>query len=241
MKTTVVIPTYNERDNIRRLASEVLSQHASIRILFVDDNSPDGTGLIADELAAQDERITVIHRGSKLGLGSAYCAGFKRALEYGADYLVEMDADFSHDPSVLPVFIETIQTCDLVIGSRYLNGVSVVNWPIRRLMLSVFASFYTRTITGLPVKDCTSGFKCFRRSAIEAIDLDSVASDGYSFQIEINYRCMEKGLTIKEVPIIFIDRHAGSSKMSKKIVREAVFLVWKLKLGSILRRLLGKG
>jgi dolichol-phosphate mannosyltransferase len=234
----VVIPTYNERDNIRRLAEEVLSQHASLQILFVDDNSPDGTGTIADELATKNERIRVMHRPGKLGLGSAYCAGFKLALDMGADYLIEMDADFSHDPTVLPVFLETIQRCDLVIGSRYLNGVSVVNWPIRRLMLSVFASFYTRVITGLPVKDCTSGFKCFRRSTIEAIDLDSVGSDGYSFQIEMNYRCMEKGLTIVEVPIIFIDRHAGSSKMSKKIVREAVLLVWKLKLGTLLRRLM---
>lgn len=241
MKPFVVIPTYNERDNIIRLAGEVLSQHPSIRILFVDDNSPDGTGVIADELAAQDDRIQVIHRPGKLGLGSAYCDGFKAALGMGADYLIEMDADFSHDPKVLPVFLEAIQGCDLVIGSRYLNGVSVVNWPIRRLMLSVFASLYTRMITGLPVKDCTSGYKCFRRSTIEAIDLDSVGSDGYSFQIEMNYRCMEKGLKIVEVPIIFIDRHAGSSKMSKKIVREAVLLVWKLKLGTVMRRMLGKG
>lgn len=241
MKAIVVIPTYNERDNIRRLAAEVLSQDPSLQILFVDDNSPDGTGAIADELAARDERIRVLHRPGKLGLGSAYCAGFRVALEMGADYLIEMDADFSHDPTVLPVFLKTIQECDLVIGSRYLNGVSVVNWPIRRLMLSVFASFYTRMITGLPVMDCTSGFKCFRRSTIEAIDLDSVGSDGYSFQIEMNFRCMEQGLRIVEVPIIFIDRHAGSSKMSKKIVREAVFLVWKLKLGSLLRRFWGKG
>lgn len=241
MKAIVVIPTYNERDNIRRLAEEVLVQHPDLQILFVDDNSPDDTGIIADELAARDERIRVMHRPGKMGLGSAYCAGFAAALDMGADYLIEMDADFSHDPSVLPVFLETIQGCDLVIGSRYLNGVSVVNWPIRRLMLSVFASFYTRMITGLPVMDCTSGFKCFRRSTIESIDLDSVGSDGYSFQIEMNYRCMEKGLKIVEVPIIFIDRHAGSSKMSKKIVREAVVLVWKLKLGTLVRRLFGKG
>lgn len=237
----VVIPTYNERDNIVRLAGEVLAQHPAIQILFVDDNSPDGTGAIADELAAGNERIRVIHRPGKLGLGSAYRDGFRVALGMGADCLIEMDADFSHDPAVLPVFLEAIQNCDLVIGSRYLNGVSVVNWPIRRLMLSVFASLYTRMITGLPVMDCTSGFKCFRRSAIEAIDLASVGSDGYSFQIEMNYRCMEKGLRIVEVPIIFIDRHAGSSKMSKKIVREAVLLVWKLKLGTLMRRFMGKG
>ncbi len=241
MKAIVVIPTYNERDNIVRLAELVLAQHPSIQILFVDDNSPDGTGALADDLASRNERIRVIHRPGKMGLGSAYCAGFKAALEMGADYLVEMDADFSHDPAILPVFLETIQRCDLVIGSRYLNGVSVVNWPIRRLMLSVFASLYTRVITGLEVKDCTSGFKCFRRSTIEAIDLDTVGSDGYSFQIEMNYRCMERGLKIVEVPIIFIDRHAGSSKMSKKIVREAILLVWKLKLGSLLRKITGKG
>ena len=241
MKALVVIPTYNERDNIVRLAREVLAQHPDLQILFVDDNSPDGTGVIADELAAGSDRIHVIHRPGKMGLGSAYCTGFKTALGMGADYLIEMDADFSHDPSILPLFLETIQGCDLVIGSRYLNGVSVVNWPIRRLMLSYFASVYTRIITGLHVMDCTSGFKCFRRSAIEAVDLTSVSSDGYSFQIEMNYRCMERGLSICEVPIIFIDRHAGTSKMSKKIVREAVFLVWKLKLGSLFRRFTGRG
>lgn len=240
MKSIVIIPTYNERDNIVRLAAEVLKQDPSLQILFVDDNSPDGTGKLADELAGQNQRIHVMHRPGKMGLGSAYCAGFKRALELGADYLIEMDADFSHDPSVLPLFLEKIRDYDLVIGSRYLNGVSVVNWPIRRLILSYFASVYTRCITGLKIMDCTSGFKCFRRSTIESIDLDKVKSDGYSFQIELNYRCMEKGLRIAEVPIIFIDRHAGTSKMSKKIVREAVLMVWKLKLGSILSSLLGR-
>lgn len=233
MKATVVIPTYNERENIARLAGEVLKQHPSLHILIVDDNSPDGTGIIADELASTEKRISVIHRNGKLGLGSAYRTGFKAALEMGADYLIEMDADFSHDPSVLPVFLEAIADCDLVIGSRYLNGVSVVNWPIRRLILSYFASVYTRFVTGLAIKDCTSGFKCFRRSAIEAINLDRVTSDGYSFQIEMNYKCKEKGFRILEVPIIFIDRHAGTSKMSKKIVREAVIMVWKLRLGTI--------
>lgn len=241
MKAIVVIPTYNECDNIVRLSAEILSQHPSLELLFVDDNSPDGTGRIADELAAGNERISVLHRAGKLGLGSAYREGFKVALQRGADYLIEMDADFSHDPSVLPLFLERMATCDLVIGSRYLNGVSVVNWPIRRLMLSYFASVYTRVITGLPLNDCTSGFKCFRRSVVEAVNLDTVMSDGYSFQIEMNYRCMEKGFRIAEVPIIFIDRRAGSSKMSRKIVREAVIMVWKLKLGTIMRRLLGRG
>ncbi|HPX61016.1 MAG TPA: polyprenol monophosphomannose synthase [Deltaproteobacteria bacterium] len=240
MKAVVIIPTYNERDNIVRLSAEVLRQHPDLHILFVDDNSPDGTGQLADELAAGSDRIQVMHRPGKLGLGSAYCEGFRMALDMGADCLIEMDADFSHDPAVLPLFLEKIAGHDLVIGSRYLNGVSVVNWPIRRLILSYFASVYTRLITGLTIRDCTSGFKCFRRSVIEAIDLDSVRSDGYSFQIEMNYRCNERGFRIVEVPIIFIDRHAGSSKMSKRIVREAVLMVWKLKLGSIVNRLLGR-
>ena len=240
MKAIVIIPTYNERDNIVRLAGEVLKQHPDLYLLFVDDNSPDGTGLLADELAAANDRIRVIHRSGKLGLGSAYREGFRAALAMGGDFLIEMDADFSHDPTILPLFLEAMQRCDLVIGSRYLNGVSVVNWPLRRLMLSYFASVYTRLITGLELMDCTSGFKCFRRSAIEAIDLSTVKSDGYSFQIEMNYRCHERGFRIMEVPIIFIDRHAGTSKMSRKIVREAVFMVWKLKIGTIVRRLLGR-
>ena len=239
MKAIVVIPTYNERDNIVRLAGEILKQHPSLFILFVDDNSPDGTGILADELAAADARIMVIHRPGKLGLGSAYRIGFRTALKMGADYIIEMDADFSHDPGVLPAFLDTITGCDLVIGSRYLNGVSVVNWPIRRLILSYFASVYTRFVTGLRVMDCTSGFKCFRRATLEAINLDNVKSDGYSFQIEMNFICMEKGFNIIEVPIIFIDRHAGSSKMSRKIVREAILMVWKLKLSSLFSHMFG--
>lgn len=237
MKAIVVIPTYNEKDNVARLASAVLAQHPDISILFVDDNSPDGTGKIIDSLVADHDRIHVLHRSGKLGLGSAYREGFKRALSLGADYIIEMDADFSHDPEVLPVFLDAARESDLVIGSRYLHGVSVVNWPIRRLILSYFASVYTRWVTGLRLMDCTSGFKCFRRTALECIDLDRIRSDGYSFQIEMNYRCMEKGLKITEIPIIFIDRHAGSSKMSRKIVREAVLMVWKLRLGSIFSKL----
>ena len=237
----VVIPTYNERDNIGRLIPEILRQDPGVQVLVVDDNSPDGTGALVDDIAAADSRIHVLHRSGKLGLGSAYREGFKWALERGADYIVEMDADFSHDPGVLPVFFEKMKESDVVIGSRYLNGVSVVNWPIRRLILSYCASVYTRVITGLHLHDCTSGFKCFRRSVLEAIDLQGVRSDGYSFQIEMNYRCMEQGFCLGEVPIIFIDRHAGSSKMSKRIVREAIFMVWKLKLGTLLRRVTGSG
>ncbi len=222
------------------MTSAVLAQHADLQILFVDDNSPDGTGAIIDDLVAENSRVHVLHRAGKLGLGSAYREGFKTALAKGADYLFEMDADFSHDPGTLPLFLTAISDSDLVIGSRYLNGVSVVNWPIRRLILSYFASVYTRWVTGLRLHDCTSGFKCFRRSTIEAIDLERVTSDGYSFQIEMNYRCMEKGFRISEIPIIFIDRHAGSSKMSGTIVREAVLMVWKLRLGTIFSRLSGK-
>lgn len=241
MKITVVIPTYNERDNIEKLSSLILSQDERIDILFVDDNSPDGTGEIADLLALESSRVKVLHRAGKLGLGSAYREGFKIAIEGNADYIVEMDADFSHDPAMLPLFIARMSEYDLVIGSRYLNGVSVVNWPIRRLILSYCASVYTRLITGLHLSDCTGGFKCFRREVLESIDLAAVRSDGYSFQIEMNYRCFERGFSIGEIPIIFVDRHAGTSKMSRQIVREAVFMVWKLKLGSIKRALFGTG
>lgn len=241
LKAVVVIPTYNERDNIERLTTEVLAKDSSIHILIVDDNSPDGTGELADGMAAVNDRIHVLHRQGKLGLGSAYRDGFRVALEQGADYIVEMDADFSHDPEILPRFFEKMSEYDLLIGSRYLNGVSVVNWPLRRLMLSYFASVYTRIITGLKISDCTSGFKCFSRKVLESIDMSKIRSDGYSFQIEMNYRCVENGFRVGEIPIIFIDRHAGSSKMSKKIVREAVFMVWKLKLGSLFHKFFHRG
>jgi dolichol-phosphate mannosyltransferase len=238
LKAVVVIPTYNERDNIERLAEQILKQDSGINVLIVDDNSPDGTGDVADKLAEANARIKVLHRPGKLGLGSAYREGFRFALADGADYIVEMDADFSHDPEILPVFFAKMREVDLVIGSRYLNGVSVVNWPLRRLMLSYFASVYTRLITGMKLSDCTSGFKCFKRKVLETIDLDRIKSDGYSFQIEMNFRCLEMGFVAGEVPIIFIDRHAGSSKMSQQIVREAVLMVWKLKIGSLWRRLI---
>lgn len=241
LKITVVIPTYNERENIEKLCSSILSQDDRVHVLIVDDNSPDGTGEIADRISACTSRVKVLHRAGKLGLGSAYREGFRIALDDNSDYIMEMDADFSHDPAMLPLFIEKIDQCDLVIGSRYINGVSVVNWPIRRLILSYCASVYTRMITGLKLSDCTGGFKCFRREVLESIDIDSIRSDGYSFQIEMNYRCHEKGFRICEIPIIFVDRHAGTSKMSKQIVREAVFMVWKLKLGTISRLIFGAG
>lgn len=241
MRAVVVIPTYNERDTIERLIDDVLAQDEDIHVLVVDDHSPDGTGEIVDRLMVTNERIHVLHRPGKMGLGSAYRQGFASALAMGADFIVEMDADFSHDPATLPRFLKAIQESDLVIGSRYLNGISVVNWPLRRLMLSYFANWYTRLITGLRIMDCTSGFKCFRRNVIESIDMETIRSDGYSFQIEMNYRCVEKGYRVTEIPIIFIDRRSGSSKMSKKIVREAVVMVWKLKLGSILGSIFRRG
>ena len=237
MKAFVVVPTYNERDNIEKLLAEILIQDQGIEALVVDDNSPDGTGELVDSLVRGNSRLHVLHRPAKLGLGSAYREGFRFALDNGAEYILEMDADFSHDPSMIPIFLEKMENYDLVIGSRYLNGVSVVNWPLRRLMLSCFANAYTRVITGLRISDCTGGFKCFRREVLEAIDLDRIESDGYSFQIEMNFRCAERGFRIAEIPIIFIDRHAGSSKMSKKIVHEAVIIVWKLKIGSLLGNL----
>ena len=237
MKAIVVIPTYNERDNIEMLVRQILSQSDSLETMVVDDNSPDGTGDIVDRMAADNPRVHVLHRAGKMGLGSAYREGFREALERGADFVMEMDADFSHDPCMLPLFLESMNHYDVVIGTRYLNGVSVVNWPIRRLILSYCANVYTRLITGLTISDCTGGFKCFRRAVLESIDLDSIKSDGYSFQIEMNYRCVEKGFSVGEIPIIFIDRHAGTSKMSKKIMLEAVLMVWKLKLGSLVRKI----
>lgn len=241
MKITVVIPTYNERENIEKLCASILSQDDRINVLIVDDSSPDGTGEIADKIAADSSRVKVLHRSGKLGLGSAYREGFRIALDDDADYVIEMDADFSHDPVMLPTFIDRMSQCDLVIGSRYVNGVSVVNWPIRRLILSYGASVYTRIVTGMKLSDCTGGFKCFRRHVLESIDIGAIKSDGYSFQIEMNYRCHEKGFRICEIPIIFVDRHAGTSKMSKQIIREAVLMVWKLKFGTICRSIFGAG
>lgn len=237
----VVVPTYNEKENIGKLVQQILCQNDCLQIIIVDDNSPDGTGILADHLALENSRIHVLHRKAKLGLGSAYRDGFRYALDHGADYIIEMDADFSHDPANIGYFLEKIKDCDFVVGSRYLQGVSVVNWPIRRLMLSYCANIYTRFVTGLRISDCTSGFKCFRREVIESIDLGGIKSDGYSFQIEMKYRCIEKGFKAAEIPIIFIDRHSGTSKMSKKIVREAVFMVWKLRFGSFLRKLFRHG
>lgn len=231
MKSIVVTPTYNEKDNIRQLIQAVLRSVEGINILVVDDNSPDGTASIVEELQKDDSRIHLIKRPGKMGLGTAYCDGFKYCLEQGFEAIFEMDADFSHDPKELPNFLSELQTYDLVLGSRYIKGVNVVNWPLRRLLLSYGANLYTRIITGMPIKDATGGFKCFRADILRKIDLDKIQSNGYGFQIEMTYRLWKKGAKIKEIPIIFIDRMNGISKMNKKIIYEAIFLVWKLKLG----------
>ncbi len=240
MKALVIIPTYNEEENIERILARVLDVDERIDVLVVDDNSPDGTGQIVEKLAATNSRISVLHREKKLGLGSAYVKGFKHALDCQYDCVFEMDADFSHDPDDLARFLEKIEDYDLVVGSRYVSGVSVINWPMSRLILSYFANVYAKVVTGVPICDLTGGFKCFRRRVLEAIDLAKVASDGYAFQIEMNFKAYRRGFRIKEIPIVFVERRSGVSKMSRRIVWEAFFLVWRLKLGSILSRILGK-
>jgi dolichol-phosphate mannosyltransferase len=232
----VVMPTYNERPNIPLIVPAVLAQDPCIEVLVVDDNSPDGTGEVADQLAAANQRVHVLHRGGKQGLGKAYIAGFRWALERGYDLVFEMDADFSHDPRFLPSLIEAISDADLVIGSRYKTGVNVINWPISRLLLSLGANQYARWVTGLPLTDSTGGFKCFRRRVLEAISLERVRSNGYAFQIEMSFLAWKKGFRLKEIPIVFTDRVEGQSKMNKKIVREAVWMVWWLRLRALARR-----
>jgi dolichol-phosphate mannosyltransferase len=230
MRGLVIIPTYNERDNIQRLVPMVLSQDPRLEILIIDDASPDGTGELADQICAENPRVHVLHRAGKLGLGTAYIAGFRWGVERGYDWLFEMDADFSHDPAHLPQFIEALASHDLVLGSRYLEGrVTVINWPIARLLLSYYANVYARTVTGLPVADSTSGYKAFRREVLEAIPLERMISEGYAFQIEMSFRAWRKNMRIAEIPIVFVDRTLGESKMSKKIIREAVWKVWKLR------------
>ncbi len=232
-RALVIIPTYNEIGNIRDIVPAVLTQHESLEVLVVDDNSPDGTAAAVIEMQQTDPRIHLLQRPKKMGLGTAYVAGFKYAIEKGFDYACEMDADFSHDPAMLKVFLEEAKEYDLILGSRYIKGVNVINWPLKRLLLSYFANVYTRIITGLPLRDGTGGFKCFRIEVLKSLNLDTVKSNGYAFQIEMSFKAWKKGFTIKEVPIIFVDRRVGVSKMSKKIVREAVFMVWSLRLRSI--------
>jgi dolichol-phosphate mannosyltransferase len=220
------------------LIPAILAQDPSLEVLVVDDSSPDGTGDVVDGIAANNNRVNIIHRSGKLGLGTAYIAGFRWALERRYDLVFEMDADFSHNPERLPEFLATIREADVVLGSRYQNGhVNVVNWPMSRLFLSYAANIYARAVTGLPIFDTTGGFKCFRRNVLESIDLNSVKSNGYAFQIEMSYRAWKRGFRLVEIPIIFVDRTEGESKMSKKIVREAIWMVWRLRWWSLTGRI----
>ncbi len=229
-RALVIIPTYNEHENLPRIVPQILEQDPRLEVLVVDDSSPDGTGELAEALAQAEPRVHVLHRTGKLGLGTAYVAGFRWALEHRYDYVYEMDADFSHDPEHLPEFLAQIHDADLVIGSRYLDKrVTVVNWPMTRLLLSYFANVYARWVTGLKLWDSTGGFKCYRRRVLEAVDLDRVRSNGYSFQIEMSFRAWRKGFRLKEITILFTDRSHGQSKMSRGIVWEAVWMVWRLR------------
>ncbi|MCF6290498.1 MAG: polyprenol monophosphomannose synthase [Desulfobacterales bacterium] len=230
MKGLVIIPTFNEVDNIALVVAKTLEADPGLDILIIDDNSPDGTGTLADSLADQQPRVHVLHRPRKLGLGTAYIAGFKYAVNRKYDLIFEMDADLSHDPKYLPDFIEAATTADLVIGSRYLNGVNVVNWPMHRLLLSYLANIYARLITGMSVRDLTSGFKCFRREVLESLDLTRISSEGYAFQVEIHFRVWKKGFVLREIPIVFTDRTCASTKMDSHVIVEAVWIVWKMRL-----------
>jgi dolichol-phosphate mannosyltransferase len=232
-KVLIIIPTYDELENLPKLLPEVLSKDEIIDVLIVDDNSPDGTADWVENEMKNNPRIKLIKRERKMGLGTAYIAGFKYALVNKYDYIFEMDADFSHDPDEIKNFLDEIKTYDLVLGSRYKEGVNVINWPMSRLMLSLFANMYTRVITGLPVHDATGGYKCFRKEVLQSINLDEIRSNGYAFQIELTFKAWKKGFKIKELSIVFTDRVKGTSKMSKKIVREAIFMVWKLRLASM--------
>jgi len=236
-RALVIVPTYNERENIARLIETVLSRDSRLEILVVDDGSPDGTAAIVEDIISTNPRVHILRRPKKMGLGTAYLAGFRWGLERNYDVLFEMDADFSHDPGHLPDFLRAIQNHDLVLGSRYRSGkVTVVNWPIARLILSYFANVYARAVTGLPVWDATGGFKCFRREVLQAIDLTKVRSNGYAFQIEMSYRAWRRGFRIVEIPIVFVDRTEGQSKMSRAIMIEAIWMVWRLRWWGLTRR-----
>ena len=233
-RALVIVPTFNERENITRLIGAILEQDDRLEILVVDDGSPDGTGEIVDSIMQHEPRVNILKRPQKMGLGTAYIAGFEWALRQGYDFVFEMDADFSHDPAHLSQFLGAIENADLVLGSRYRNGkVTVVNWPINRLLLSYFANVYARVVTGLPLWDATGGFKCFRRRVLESIDLSQVRSNGYAFQIEMSFRAWRKHFKIVEIPIVFVDRTEGQSKMSRSIVREAIFMVWRLRFWAL--------
>jgi dolichol-phosphate mannosyltransferase len=236
-KVLVIIPTYNEAENVPRLVPAVLGQSQDIQVLVVDDGSPDGTADLVKAMMNSDRRVHLMQRPAKMGLGTAYVAGFKFAIKESFEYIFEMDADFSHDPAEIPRFLEKAQEYDLVIGSRYTKGVRVLNWPIQRLLLSYFANVYTRIVTGLPLHDATGGFKCYRKRVLQAIDLDRIKSNGYAFQIEMSYKAWKKGFRLTEIPIIFLDRRSGVSKMSKKIVREALLMLLTLRFRSLFNKL----
>ncbi len=233
MRTIIIIPTYNEMENIENLLNVLGELYPDFNILIVDDNSPDKTWEYVENRSKINEKIHLLKRMGKLGLGTAYVEGFKFAIKNQFDYVVQMDADFSHDPKMIAEMIEKLSEFDLVIGSRYIEGVNVINWPISRLLLSYFANLYTRIITRLPIHDATAGFKAFRIKVLESINLDKIRSNGYAFQIEMNFKAWKKGFRLKEIPIVFTDRSEGTSKMSKSIVYEAVFMVWKLRFRSI--------
>ncbi len=237
MEKLVIVPTYNERENIDPLIERLLALPHGLEVLVVDDGSPDGTADCVKAWQARDARVHLLQRAGKMGLGSAYREGFRYALSHGAEYIFEMDADFSHDPVAIGDFLEAAKDADVVLGSRYLHGVTVVNWPLSRLILSYSANLYSRIITGMPLADATGGFKCFRRRALEGIRLDRVKTEGYGFQIEITFRCWKRGFRIKEIPIMFVDRRAGSSKMNRRIIFEAAWLVWKLRFLDLIGRL----
>jgi dolichol-phosphate mannosyltransferase len=236
-KALVIIPTYNEAQNAEKIIAEVLQQSEIVEVLIVDDNSPDGTAGLVKKMMETNPRIHILERERKLGLGTAYVAGFKYAIKNGFDFIFEMDADFSHNPKEIPIMLGKMNECDVLIGSRYIKGVNVVNWPMKRLILSYSANIYTRIITGMPVHDATAGFKCYKRKVLETINIDGLRSNGYAFQIETNFLAWKKGFTLMEMPIVFVDRRVGVSKMNKKIVYEAAFMVWKLKARSIFNRL----
>ena len=224
----VLLPTFNERDNLPAVAGLLLAL-PYVRVLVIDDDSPDGTGLVADALAAgSGGRLSVLHRTGPRGLGRSYLDGMRAALATDADVVLQMDADLSHDPKYVPELIAASRTHDIVIGSRYLNGVSVVNWPLRRLMLSTFANWYVRTVTGMAVRDCTAGFRCWRRGALTVLPLDGIVSNGYSFQVETLFLALEAGCTVTEVPIIFVERRMGASKISGAVIRESIFTPWRM-------------
>jgi dolichol-phosphate mannosyltransferase len=231
LRTLVIVPTLNERENLPALAAAIFAEVPTTHLLVVDDNSPDGTGAVADELAARDQRVQVLHRPARLGIGSAYVQGFQRAIAQGYEAVITMDADWSHDPTYLPALIDATDGHAVAVGSRYLHGISVVNWDLGRLILSTAGNAYVRAITRLPLRDCTSGFQCIRRAALEAIGLAGIRTNGYSFLVELKYRIFRRGFSMTEIPIVFTQRRHGSTKMTRREIWLSLVNVWKLRLG----------